>query len=540
MSAELPVRPGARDDVLQRLLAVFVDTARADVAVLRLREDDRLLSRASVGLEEEVSVGFSLPIEEGFAANAAKHASADISSVAPDAPSRSEFIRKKGVGSLYRLSLVQGSEFVGVLELGMLGNRPLSDEARHLLVALATPAALAISRYLACEVLEQAVRSRDEVLSVVAHDLRNPLNVISIAANTLLQRLPDSSARRPIERIIRGAHRADRIVQDLLEISAFETGQFSIDTRSVEPADLILAALESQHGPAAEASVILATDIAPDLPQVVADEERMLEVLENLIGNAVKFTRQGGSISVGARRQEKELLVWVKDTGSGIAPEQLPHIFDRFWQAKKKERRGTGLGLTICKAIVEAHSGRIWAESAVGVGTSMFFTIPAAATPPQRAQATSVANILLVDDRPENLLSLKAVLERPEYRLVTAASGEEALRLALREHFAVALIDVAMPEMSGLELAVRIKELGPGRDFPIVFITAYGEDPELIRRAYAAGGADYLVKPLDAEIVRKKVAVFVELNRRRQGNESRRGDRASATSSESRPWVRSG
>jgi CheY-like chemotaxis protein len=144
----------------------------------------------------------------------------------------------------------------------------------------------------------------------------------------------------------------------------------------------------------------------------------------------------------------------------------------------------------------------------------MYFTIPAHRQAPKTD--APVANILLVDDRPENLVSLEAILERPDYRLVKATTGEEALRLALRERFSVALIDIAMPGMDGLEVAVHMKELERSRDTPIIFITAFGDDPEEIHRAYSAGGADYLVKPLDAEIVRKKVAVFVDLSRRGQ------------------------
>lgn len=364
------------------------------------------------------------------------------------------------------------------------------------------------------ERLEEAVRARDAVLSVVAHDLRNPLGVISIAANTLLQRLPGPSARRPVERIIRSAQRADRMVRDLLAISAIETGQLAIDAKATDTADLIFAAVESQQNMAAEASIIVGTDLSPELPPICADEERLLEVLENLMGNALKFTNQRGSITVGAGRSDDKVVIWVKDSGSGIAPEQMPHIFDRFWQAKKKERRGIGLGLSISKAIVEAHGGEIWAESKLGEGTTVFFTVPTAPERPLK-QRGEVANILLVDDRPENLLSLKAILERPDYKLVSARSGEEALALVLRERISVALIDIAMPTMNGLEVAQHLKELERTSTIPIIFVTAFGNDPEEIHRAYAAGGADYLVKPLDPEIVRKKVAVFVELSRRR-------------------------
>jgi len=212
----------------------------------------------------------------------------------------------------------------------------------------------------------------------------------------------------------------------------------------------------------------------------------------------------------------------VKDSGSGIAPEDMPHIFNRFWTASRLERQGTGLGLTICKGIVEAHGGRIWAESTPGNGTTLFFTIPAVNIAAAKGSASvKPASILLVDDRPENLMALSAILERPEYNLVTATTGEEALSLALREPFAVALIDVAMPGMNGLEVAVNLKALERSRDIPIIFITAFGNDPGEIHRAYTAGGADYLVKPLDAEIVRKKVAVFVDLSRRRSGEQPR-------------------
>jgi signal transduction histidine kinase/CheY-like chemotaxis protein len=370
------------------------------------------------------------------------------------------------------------------------------------------------------EALRQGIQSRDEILGIVAHDLRNPLNAIVLAANMLFQRLPDSSARRPVERILRGAQRADRLVRDLLEINAIEGGRFAIEKHRVETPDMILAALESQESLAANASIIIATDLSPDLPPIEADEERILEVLENLVGNAIKFTSAGGSVTVGASAAEEEVLFWVKDSGAGIPPEQLPHLFDRFWQARKTDRRGTGLGLTICKAIVEAHGGRIWAETEVGAGTTMFFTIPANRRASGGEDAEPV-NLLLVDDRPENLLSLKAILERPDYRLVTATSGEEALGLALREQFSVALIDIAMPGMNGLEVAVHLNELERSREIPIIFITAFGDDPEEIHRAYAAGGADYLVKPLDPEIVRKKVAVFVGLSRRRRANGQR-------------------
>jgi CheY-like chemotaxis protein len=366
------------------------------------------------------------------------------------------------------------------------------------------------------ETLEEAIRSRDALLSVVAHDLRNPLNVITLSAHALLERSPPGE-RRPLERILRSASRAQRMVRDLLAVSALETGNLPLDVRPVDTSRLLLSTVESQQDVAAEASVILSSDLSPSLPTVCGDEERLLEVLENLIGNAVKFTPAGGTITVGAGVRGDQVLIWVKDTGCGIAPDQLPHVFDRFFQVRKKERSGVGLGLSICRGIIKAHQGLLWAESTIGVGTTVFVSLPAEEKPPVSTSSKAAASILLVDDRPENLVSLKAILDRPDYRLVTAQSGQEALTYAAREHFAVALIDIAMPEMDGFEVARRLRELDGGIDVPVIFVTAFGNDPEEIHRAYAAGGADYLVKPLDTVVVRRKVAVFVELGRRRAG-----------------------
>jgi signal transduction histidine kinase/ActR/RegA family two-component response regulator len=511
--------------LLQKLIEILVEASRADVGVLRLRDGDRLKSRAAVGLEEEVAAGFSIAVANQFAGAGANEGDLLLVSSPPlDGVVISEALRSKGIRRHHCLKLLDGDELVGAALMGARDGQELSEDDRSFLRVLGSRAAAAVSQVVSREALLSGIAAREGILAVVAHDLKNPVHVISLTAGGILRRMPNAAARRPIERIIRAADRAERLLRDLSEVTAIESGRFSIEQRDVEPTDLILSALESQQGLAQDASVIIATDLSPELPPIEADEERLLEVLENLIGNAVKFTGSGGSITLGAALRENEILFWVKDNGSGIAPEELPHVFDRFWQAKKAQRRGTGLGLTISKGIVEAHRGRIWAESAPNHGTTMSFTIPCAA-PTIKSEDIEIANILLVDDRPENLVALKAILERPNYRLISATSGDEALALALRERFSLALIDVAMPGMNGLEVAIHLKELARSRDIPIIFITAFGDDPEEIHRAYSAGGADYLVKPLDPEIVRKKVAVFVDLSRRRFGNPMSRSDK---------------
>lgn len=498
------------NELISRLLELLSSSAALDVGVALLRDGPSLVAQASVGLDSDAREPLCLSVA---AALGGREATAGEVFTVSDA---SLILAREQLECLLCIPLLRAGEVLGVLYLGTHGSWQPTAAQLGLLSTLALPSAAALAQQQRQEALQRDVRARDDVLGIVAHDLQNPLNVISMAANMLLTRVTEQSARRPIERIVRSVQRATRLLRDLLDVGAIEEGHFTIERRRLEPTALILSALESQQSLAADASVITATDLSPALPPIAADEERLLEVLENLIGNAIKFTSPGGTITVGASAEGEQIKIWVADNGSGIPAQQLPHIFDRFWQAKRGDRRGTGLGLTICKGIVEAHDGQIWAESTPGKGTTLFFSLPAPDSPDSRYQATKVANILLVDDRPENLLALKTILDRPDYRLVTAESGEKALRVALREQFAVALIDIAMPGMNGLEVATHLKELERSRDIPIIFVTAFGDDPEEIHRAYAAGGADYLVKPLDAEIVKKKVAVFVDLSRRRQ------------------------
>jgi signal transduction histidine kinase/ActR/RegA family two-component response regulator len=504
---------GTLDELLASISKLLLPASQADVAIVHLQEGASLVRKASAGLD-------SSPVDALLALEPLLRDGA--------LPERPGLLLVQDPGRVlpaghcarvYCLPLCHEAALVACVHLGLCGPAEPDESTRQRLSRLAAPLAGAIVRATARERLERELRARDDVLGVVAHDLQNPMNVINTAAHMLLHRVTDAATRRPIERIVRGVQRATRLLRDLLDIGAIEEGRLAIDGRRIEPAALILSALESQQALAADASVITAADLSPELPAIDADEERLLEVLENLVGNAIKFTNPGGTVEVGAARTGEDLEIWVKDNGAGITAEQLPHIFDRFWQAKRADRRGTGLGLTICKGIVEAHGGRIWAESCIGQGTTVHFTIPAVAPLESEHRASNVVNILLVDDRPDNLVALKAILDRPDYRLVTANSGEQALRLALRETFALALIDIAMPGMNGLEVAAHLKELERCRDIPIIFVTAFGDDPQEIHRAYAAGGADYLVKPLDAEIVKKKVAVFVDLSRRHRDGE---------------------
>ncbi len=248
--------------------------------------------------------------------------------------------------------------------------------------ALAERAALAIENGRLYQTALHATRLRDEVLGVVAHDLRNPLAAIQMQTSTLKRKGPEPERRksRSSEVILRAANRMNRLIGDLLDVSLIEAGQLGIERGRLSAGQLVADSLETQQPLASAAKLAMGLDLASELPDVWGDQARLLQVLENLIGNAIKFTARGGRITLGAAAREGEVLFWVADTGGGISPDELPHVFDRFWQAKKGARRGAGLGLPITRGIVEAHGGRIWVESTLGRGSIFFFTIPKAAS----------------------------------------------------------------------------------------------------------------------------------------------------------------
>lgn len=182
----------------------------------------------------------------------------------------------------------------------------------------------------------------------------------------------------PADVIERAAHRMNRLIEDLLDVTSIEAGHLAIERARMSATQIVLDAVETQRALAAAATLELALELEPNLPELCADHDRLCQLFENLIGNALKFTQPGGRVTVAAVALEDDVRFSVSDTGTGIADRDLPHLFDRFWQGRKAGRRGAGLGLPIAKGIVEAHGGHIWVDSQVGRGSTFYFTIPAA------------------------------------------------------------------------------------------------------------------------------------------------------------------
>jgi len=228
------------------------------------------------------------------------------------------------------------------------------------------------------ELEQRAVQARDELVAVVSHDLKNPLGVIAIEASRL-RRLPVAEpARKAGERIARSADRMKVLIGELLETARLESGRQILDLAPAEPRQLVEEALAAMR-PLAEAKRIVLLEEWGELPErVQVDRERIFRVFSNLVGNAIKFTPEGGAIAARAAKRDGEVVVSIADSGPGIPSADLPFVFDRFWQARRTRSLGAGLGLPIAKAIVEAHGGRIWAESEPGKGARFVFTVPVA------------------------------------------------------------------------------------------------------------------------------------------------------------------
>jgi PAS domain S-box-containing protein len=222
----------------------------------------------------------------------------------------------------------------------------------------------------------QATRTRDDMLGIVAHDLRNPLSAIAALAAVLQRSGPE---REIGDEIAYAADRMSRMIRDLVDVALLDAGTFAVKQESVPSLGILSKVLESQAPLASAASLTLRIDAEPNLPAIWADYDRLLQVFENLVGNAIKFSEPGGQITLAAKAEADKVLFSVADTGCGIDGDHLLKVFDRFWQARDEgKRKGAGLGLPIARGIVEAHGGRIWVQSAPGQGSTFFFTIAVA------------------------------------------------------------------------------------------------------------------------------------------------------------------
>jgi signal transduction histidine kinase/class 3 adenylate cyclase/ligand-binding sensor domain-containing protein/CheY-like chemotaxis protein len=420
------------------------------------------------------------------------------------------------------------------------------------------------------ERLQQVDKLKDQFLANTSHELRTPLQGIIGLSEALLEGENDPERKANLSMVVSSGKRLNSLVNDILDFSKLKNADIELDQRPISLHSMADVVLKNISPLVAGKSIELLNDVSMDLPAALADENRLQQILYNLLGNAVKFTEKG-YIKIDAKEQDNTLVVTVEDTGSGIAPEKIAAIFQEFTQGDASTTRafaGTGLGLSISKKLVELHGGVIWLESALGQGSKFFFSLPKAAlegempvqkveapkvgksalrsllSEVQKAQeetvssligkkedaaskvllkngaATAVAEegttpvqILVVDDEPINQQVLKSHLSALKYEITSALNGEEALKaLSNGKRFDLVLLDVMMPRMSGYEVCEHIRERFLPSELPVIMITAKNQVQDLVH-GLNTGANDYITKPFTKDEFLARVKTHLNLHR---------------------------
>lgn len=376
--------------------------------------------------------------------------------------------------------------------------------------------------------LQELDRTRAEFLSMVSHELRAPLTSIKGSATTVLNasRELDPAEVRQFFRIIdEQANLMDSLIGDLLDAGRTDTGTLSVTPEPSEVTLLVDQARNTFLSGGARHNVLI--DLPPDLPPVLADRKRIVQVLNNLLANAARHSAATAPIRISAERDGVYVAVAVADEGRGIAPELLGRLFRKYGRNEVDSGVAGGLGLAICKGLVEAHGGRIRAESpGMGKGTRFIFTIPVADTGGEDAAAGDArrasgqvsegrqpTTVLIVDDDPQTLSYVRDVLADAGYSAVVTADHREISSIIETERPKLVLLDLMLPGTDGIELMRKIPELAT---LPVIFISGYGRD-ETIARALETGAEDYIVKPFSPTELTARIGAIL----RRRANPDR-------------------
>jgi signal transduction histidine kinase len=397
------------------------------------------------------------------------------------------------------------------MELGNVNliGRPLHPDT---LVGMVRSALRARDRqYQARELLERletAVRQREQFLATLSHELRNPLAAIRSAVQLALPRLPavEARVRRPLEIVDRQSSHLARLVDDLLDVSRVTTGKVSLKRGAVDLRAVLALLVEQLQPTIDQHGLTLVTELGAQPCVVDGDAVRLEQIFSNLLMNAIKYTPRGGTVTLSLQPGKAEVAVRVTDTGLGMSPETLSHIFDLFAQAHQSLDRaqgGMGIGLTLARALTELHGGTAAAASGgLGQGSEFTVTLPLAADAPRPASAPRAEqarrqprHILIVEDSADNRETLQELLQQQGHRVDVAVDGPDAMEAAARSRPEVALIDIGLPGMDGYEVARRLRA-DLGSDILLIALTGYGL-PEDRARSAEAGFDSHLTKPPD-------------------------------------------
>jgi PAS domain S-box-containing protein len=432
---------------------------------------------------------------------------------------RLALLRSLKLRSLVSAPMMAGGQVLGTLTFATAESGRIFNERDVLFVEdVASRAALAIDNARAYEEARRASRLKDEFLATLSHELRTPLNAIlgyvRMIQSGLIAR--DKQAKA-IDTVARNATSLTHIIEDVLDVSRIVSGKLRLDVQPVDVARVVADAVESVQPAAAAKGVRLALIADPRSEPIAGDPERLQQLVWNLVANAVKFTPRDGQVQVRVERGHSRVNIAVSDTGAGIAPEFLPHVFERFRQADAGTTRkhgGLGLGLAITRHLVELHGGTIEASSdGVDKGSTFRVSLPvmivhSAAQPGAivshpAADAVAVPNlrgvrILVVDDDSDALSLVREILEATGAEVATVGSGKAALQYVDRARPDVLIADLGMPEMDGFELISQLRHARNSsvRDVPAAALTAYARSEDRVK-ALRTGFQMHLAKPID-------------------------------------------
>ena len=359
------------DDQVEHVAAVHADPSKSELLTAAIEMwNQQWAGEHPLNLQQRAGEPFIV----------AQLADTELDAMARD-PEHRRVLRELDTKSFMSVPIITGGHLIGTMMFSAGAARgEFGPEDLEIAQELGRRAALALQSARSYHDALDATTARDEVLAIVAHDLRNPLNTIHMSSSLALDEemaALEPMSRKQFEIILRSADHMNRLIQDLLDATRLRSGQLVMEFASVAPSSVVDDAMEILRPLATHAGIALEPQVVADLPCIKGDKIRLLQVLSNLVGNALKFTPRGGRVSLRVMPRDGSVCFAVIDTGPGIPEDQLPHVFGRFWQARKTDRRGLGLGLSIAKGIVEAHGGSIWVESRAGEGSSFLFTIPA-------------------------------------------------------------------------------------------------------------------------------------------------------------------
>lgn len=374
--------------------------------------------------------------------------------------------------------------------------------------------------------VQRATQAKSDFLATMSHEIRTPMNAILGMADVLAETSLTDEQRRCVDIFRRAASNLLELLNDILDTSKIEAGQLVLETVPFEPRDVVSQAVELAGIRAAAKGLRIEYEVTPEVPSWLSgDPTRLRQIMINLLGNSTKFTEKGRLVLRVARNADglgpSSLIFAVSDTGIGIPKEQLPKIFESFAQADSSTTRrygGTGLGLTICKKLVEAMGGKIWVESTVGIGSTFYFTAEfgtAAAPAPQSSSAAAVSatpvenlRILVADDSEDNRTVIRAYLNKLPYTLDFVEDGATALERLQTGTYDLALMDVHMPVMDGFTAVRAFREYERVQNrhaLPVLALTA-DAFKDAVEKSLAAGFTMHLAKPIRKSTLLEAIA----------------------------------